>query len=145
MRLCTKISIAYHCLLFISEYEDSEKITSDMLAKSTGSNAVIVRNILSSLKKADIISVKFGTGGATLKKALSDITLYDVCIAVEPHFLDNVIVLHSNPSDACPIGHNIHKVLDVSYDKVKQDLAQSLQNITMEDMKEDYYAILKAE
>ena len=60
MRLSVKLSVAVHCLVFISEYGESAKVTGEKLAMSGGTNSVIVRGILSSLKKAGIINVKSG-------------------------------------------------------------------------------------
>lgn len=54
MRLSVKLSVAVHCLVFISEYGESAKVTGKKLAISGGTNPVIVRGILSSLKKAGI-------------------------------------------------------------------------------------------
>ncbi|MDQ9826956.1 Rrf2 family transcriptional regulator, partial [Acinetobacter sp. 163] len=60
MRLNTKYSIALHCLIFIEEYQSKTKVTSELLAKSTGCNSSAIRAILNTLQKADIISVKRG-------------------------------------------------------------------------------------
>ncbi len=68
MHLSTKYSIAVHCLIFIYEYGKDKKVTSELLALSTGSNPVTIRNIISSLKKEGIISVKFGSHKLSLKR-----------------------------------------------------------------------------
>ena len=64
MQLSMKCSVAVHCLIFIHEYHGSAKVTSNLLSLSTGINPVVIRNILSGLKKAGIITVPRGTGGA---------------------------------------------------------------------------------
>ncbi len=138
MHISTKCSVAIHCLIFIHEYGDTEKVTSRLLSLSTGTNSVTIRNILSSLKKDGIISVKFGTGGATLNCPLSEITLYRICRAIEPDFSMKLIGIHSLPSPLCPIGKNIHNVLDCSYQKIRDDLCSSLRNISMENVIADY-------
>ena len=112
MHLSTKYSIAVHCLIFIYEYGKDKKVTSELLALSTGSNPVTIRNIISSLKKEGIISVKFGTGGAAINCPLKEISLYRIYSAVEPDFLSKLIGVHPAPSPFCPVGRNIHKVLD---------------------------------
>ena len=143
MHISTKCSVAIHCLIFIYEYGDQKKVTSDLLALSTGSNPVTIRNIISALKKDGIISVKFGTGGATLNCSLNEITLYRVCRAIEPDFSSKLIGVHSLPSPLCPIGKNIHNVLDCSYQKIRNDLCESLKNITLESIISDYHDILQ--
>ena len=141
MHISTKCSIAIHCLIFIYEYGESKKVTSQLLSMSTGSNAVIIRNILSSFRKEGIVSIKFGTGGATLNCPLNEITLYRIYKAIEPDFISKLIGIHTLPSPLCPVGRNIHAVLNHSYEKIQNDLCKSLQNITMEDIIRDYNQI----
>ncbi len=58
MHISTKCSIAIHCLVFIYEYGEKAKVTSELLSRSSGINPVTIRNILSSLKKSGIILVR---------------------------------------------------------------------------------------
>lgn len=139
MHISTKCSIAVHCLIFISEYGKTRKVTSKLLSLSTGSNPVTIRNIISSLKKEGILSVKSGTGGATLNCLLEEITLYRICHALEPDFLGKLIGIHAAPSPLCPVGKNIHRVLDISYTDIRKDLRNSLQNISMKEILENYH------
>ena len=78
MRISTKCSIALHCLIFITEYEDKTKVTSELLAKSTGCNPAAIRSILNSLQKADIIYVTRGIGGAHLNKSPENLTMWTI-------------------------------------------------------------------
>lgn len=141
MHISTKCSVAIHCLIFIYEYGEKTKVTSELLSKSTGINSVTIRNVLSSLKKDGIILVKYGTGGATLNCAPDEINLYRVCKALEPNFLTKLIGVHPKPSSLCPVGRNIHKVLDCSYDKIRRDLSSSLKNITLKNILSDYHGL----
>ncbi|NCE76101.1 Rrf2 family transcriptional regulator [Anaerotruncus sp. X29] len=139
MHISTKCSVAIHCLVFICEYGESKKVTSELLSLSTGVNPVTIRNIVSALKKDGILSVKFGTGGTTLNCSLDEITLYRICNAIEPDFLNKLIGIHASPSCLCPVGRNIHGVLDSSYQNVREDLQKSLQNISMEEIMDKYH------
>ena len=94
MHISTKCSIAIHCLICIHEFGDKKRVTSELLALSTGCNPVTVRNIISALKKDGILSVKSGTGGTSLNCPLEDITLYRVYMAVEPNALKKFIGIH---------------------------------------------------
>ena len=138
MHISTKCSVAIHCLIFIYEYGNTKKVTSELLSLSSGTNSVTIRNILSALKKDGIISIKFGTGGATINCPLNEITLYRICKAIEPDFITKLFGIHSSPSPFCPIGKKIHNVLDISYQKIQEDLCSSLKSITMEDVIADY-------
>ena len=139
MHISTKCSVAVHCLIFIYEYGDQQKVTSELLSLSTGKNPVTIRNLISSLKKDGILSVKSGTGGATLNCPPKELTLYRICQAIEPDFRSKLIGIHSLSSPLCPIGKNIHNTLDRSYRKIRDDLCESLKSITLENIISDYH------
>ena len=143
MHISNKCSIAVHCLIFINEYGEENKVTSELLALSTGCNPVTIRNILSAMKKDGMIDVKFGTGGATLAVPLQDISLYRICAAVDPKAIDKMISVHPAPSPFCPVGRNIGDVLDRAYDTLKENLISSMKSISMERIVNDYHTILE--
>lgn len=143
MHISTKCSVALHCLVFISEYGTQGRITSKLLAASTGVNPVTIRNILSALKKAGIIDVRAGTGGATLARAPERITVLAVTEALEPNFLQRLIGVHASPSELCPVGRNIHGVLDRTYQHVRDDMRHSLDGITLADVLAEYHQALE--
>lgn len=140
MHISTKCSVAIHCLIFIAEYGQNVRVTSDLLSRSTGVNAVTIRTILSALKKDGVLLVKSGHGGATLHCPPQEITVFRVCQALEPDFLDKMIGIHQNPSQECPVGRNIHTVLDCTYEKIRQDLRRSLEEISLQDILKDYHS-----
>ena len=143
MHISNKCSIAVHCLIFINEYGEENKVTSELLSLSTGCNPVTIRNIISGMKKDGIIDVKFGTGGATLAVPMQDISLYRICEAVDPKAIDKMMSVHSSPSPFCPVGRNIGDVLDRTYDTLKENLISSMKSITMEKIVNDYHTILE--
>ena len=141
MHISTKCSIAIHCLVFICDYGNTTRVTSGLLALSTGSNPVVIRNIVSALRKDGILAVKPGSGGTTIRCPLKEITLYRVYKAVEPDFLDKLFGIHPAPSPFCLVGKNIHRVLDHPYKKVRMDLKKSLQGITLEELVRNFHVL----
>lgn len=141
MRLNTKCSIALHCLIFIAQYEEKVKVTSELLAKSTGCNSAAIRSILNALQKANIISVVRGVGGAHLQCIPSELTLWEVYHALEPEGLEHFIGLHPNPSDQCPVGSRIESVLKEPYRKIGQAVKQQMENITLQQLLDHYNTI----
>ncbi len=138
MHISTKCSVAIHCLLFIYEYGEKTRVTSQLLSCSTGISAVTIRNIMSALKKDGIISVKNGTGGATnVLSAGGNKPLSHVC-CTGTGLLHKLIGVHPMPSQLCPIGKSIHAVLDNSYEKIRNDLKKSLETITLKQIISDY-------
>ena len=139
MHISAKCSIAIHCLLFIHEYGSDNKVTSELLSRSTGCNPVVIRGIVSALKKDGILAPKADSGGSVLACPSKEITLYRVCMALEPDCLDRMIGVHPSPSQFCPVGRRIRDTLKVPYRKIRDDMAQSLQNITLEDVIQSYH------
>ena len=78
MQLSIRASLAIHCLILVSEFGETDKITSEKIALSTGTNPVAIRSIMSALKKDGILNVKNGTGGTTLNMPPEEITVYRI-------------------------------------------------------------------
>ena len=145
MHISTKCSVAIHCLVFIYEYGETHRVTSELLSRSSGANPVTIRTILSALKKEGILQIKPGTGGASLNCPPEEINLYRICQALEPDFLSKLIGVHPTPSPFCPVGRNIHRVLDSTYEDVREDLKRSLAGITLASIIEEYEGCLDEE
>lgn len=145
MQLSMKCSIAVHCLIFIHEAKGKAKVTSALLAQSTGCNPVIIRTILSALKKAGLISVARGTGGAELCQDPADINLYRIYSALEPKGLSSLIGIHPCDDRPCPVAHNIRAVLRRPYQEIEDSIRQTMEAITLASMLEDFNRCLEEE
>ena len=113
MQISSRFTIAVHVLICIETFKNDYKVTSDFLASSVNVNPVVIRRLLQQLKKAGIINVKRGSGGADIKKRLDEITLLDVYNAVECVEDGRLFHFHESPNERCPVGKNIHALLDV--------------------------------
>lgn len=82
MQISSRFTMAIHMFACIDTFSD-QKMTSDFMAASIGTNPVIVRKILQQLKAAGLIEVARGTGGVTITRPLEQITFLDVYKAVE--------------------------------------------------------------
>lgn len=138
MQISMKCSIAVHCLIFIHEAKGIAKVTSGLLSESTGSNPVVIRNILSALKKAGLITVPRGTGGAELCADPSQITLYQIYTALEPDGLSSLIRIHPCQHRPCPVAQNIRQVLQTPYQKIEDSIKQAMEGITLQSMIEEF-------
>lgn len=139
MQLSMKCSVAVHCLIFIHEAEGVAKVTSGLLAQSTGVNPVVIRNILSALKKAGIITVHRGTGGAELCRKPEEVTLYQIYSALEPDGLSSLIGIHACSQRPCPVAQNIQAVLAGPYRKIEDAIRAAMEEITLADMLNDFH------
>lgn len=138
MQVSTKFTIAIHILAAVEYFRTDEKVTSDFLASSIGSNPVIIRNIMSDLRNAGLIEIKRGTGGITVRKPLDEITFYDVYEAVEKN-KDELFHFHENLNPQCPVGGNIHAALDDKLRDVQKDFEESLKKHKLSDVVSDLY------
>lgn len=135
MQISSRFTLAVHILLCIDTFKDTKKVTSEFLAGSTGVNPVIVRKILGQLKGAGLIQVIRGTGGASITKPLSQITFLDIYQAVECVEPGKLFHFHENPNPACPIGRNIHHILDDKLVEIQNALERELEKTTLQDVK----------
>lgn len=139
MQISMKCSIAVHCLIFIYEAKGRVKVTSELLSESTGINAVIIRNILSQLKKSGIINVARGTGGAELNILPEEINLYMIYNAVEPTGLSSLIGIHNCKEKKCPVAKNISNILQKPYEKIGQSVIDTMKDIKLISLIDDYH------
>lgn len=121
----TRLSVAIHILAVLS-FSGKEPRTSELLARSVNTNPVVVRRLLSLLKKAGLIDVQRGAGGSTLSRKPENITLLDVYKAVVPQPKATPFYLHQNPCCDCYVGKNIHDALEAPFAKVNKAMQDSL-------------------
>ena len=122
MQISSRFTIAVHMLACIDTFQGQFKITSEFLAGSIQVNPVIIRKLLSQLKTAGLIEVKRGPGGT-----------YRAVDCVEENSLFH---FHENPNPKCPVGRNIHFLLDDRLKKVQDVMEQELKSMTLADVKE---------
>lgn len=141
MQISSRFTIAIHILACIDTFEKDYKITSDFLASSVNVNPVIIRKILSQLKSAKIVDVQRGSGGASIIRPVEEITFLDIYNAVECIENGELFHFHENPNLKCPVGRNIHNVLDNKLLQVQNALEKELKKITLADVIKDtqYY------
>ena len=140
MQFSSRLPVAVHILLAIVEFEGKEKTTSTFLAGSVNVNPVIIRNTLGQLKTAELVTVKAGEGGASLAKDPKDITLMDVFNAVEKE--EMLFHFHENPNPECPVGKNVHAVLDRRLFSIQKVMQEQMKSITLQDLIDDMNGIL---
>ena len=143
MRITSRFTIAVHALLCIHAFQDRQKVTSDFIASSVNVNPVIIRRIIIQLHAAGLIAVARGAGGSTLARKLRDVTLLDVYNAVES-VEGSLFNFHESPNPKCPVGKNIHKVLDRHLLDAMESMERSLRAVTLADLAGDLARIRRA-
>ena len=114
MQIGSRFTIGVHIITAIDYFKDMDRVNSEFLAGSIGVNPVIVRTVISQLREAGIVQTLRGSSGAELCRRLDEITLYDVYKAVgSVDVKEGLFHMHEQPNPDCPVGRNIHQVLDV--------------------------------
>ena len=135
MQISSRFTIAVHILICVELYGDEAPATSETLAGSIGAHPVVIRRILGQLRRAGLITVARGReGGAHIVRPLGEITLADVFRAVESIGSDTLFSFHENPNPACPVGGNIHNVLDGHLAQIQRAMERAMEQTTLADV-----------
>jgi DNA-binding IscR family transcriptional regulator len=129
----------------VETFKDDYKVTSDFLASSINTNPVIIRKILSQLKNAGLINVARGTGGITLTRELQEISFYDVYQAIEPLEGGDLFRFHEAPNPDCPVGRNIHALLDGKLKAIQTAMEDEMRRYTIADLNAGMQDLLSKE
>ena len=145
MQISSRFTVALHIFTCVEVFKDEYKVTSDFLAGSINTNPVIIRKILTQLKKAGLITVARGTGGITVKRPLGEITFYDVYQAIEPIENGDLFHFHEAPNPECPVGRNIHVLLDDKLKAIQNSMEDEMRRYTLADLETGMQGILANE
>ena len=145
MQISSRFTIAVHIFACIDTFQNETKITSDFLASSVNVNPVIIRKILSQLRNAGLVRVQRGSGGASFARDAKEITFLDINNAVECIENGELFHFHENPSQQCPVGRNIHHILDDKLKQVQDALENELNHITLADVLQDTHYYIQKE
>ena len=143
MQISSRFTIALHIFTCVDTFKGEYKITSDFLAGSINTNPVIIRKILTQLKNAGLITVARGTGGILPTRALNEISFYDVYQAIEPVENGDLFNFHSSPNPQCPVGKNIHILLDEKLKAIQLAMEDEMKKYTIDDLRIGMQELLK--
>lgn len=145
MQISSRFTIALHILAALETFKGRFRLTSQFLSGSIQVNPVVIRNILLQLKAADFVQIPRGHGSITLLKAPDEISLLDVYKSIEPLEQNKLFNFHQNPNPKCPVGRNIHNVLDWRLLSVQQAMEDRLKSMKLSDVLSDLQNLIKAE
>ena len=140
MKYSTKLSDTIHILAFIYLGQET-KLTSAKIAESIKTNPAYVRQQMSALKNAGIISNTQGQANASLTKPADQITTLDIYRAVEGNKPLLHLDIHTNPE--CGVGINIQLSIADFYKEIQNVAEKEMQEITLQDIVDRYYQKLQ--
>lgn len=136
MKVTSKLAMGLHMLVAINEFGGQFKMTSEFLSKSLQVNPVVVRQILVGLNGAGITKIVERNRGVEIVRPLCEISMYDIFMAVQGE--GNIFGFHGEPNAQCPVGRNIHNLLDGRFDGLQAQFLESLKLQTLDEIIEDF-------
>ena len=133
MNINTRFAVGVHILALLSLLERAQ-CTSDLLARSVNTNAVVIRRLIGRLKEAGLVEAHPGIVGSALARPAGEITLLDVSRAVLPPSGSGLFRLHPAPNARCPVGRTIHEALALPLEQAERAMRESLETTTVGDI-----------
>jgi DNA-binding IscR family transcriptional regulator len=131
----SRLTFAVHALawLELARQRGYEVLTSQEVAASINTNAVVVRRCLGELRRAGMVDVRRGSrSGWSLRRPAATITLLDVYDAIGA---ESLFGLHQNePNLECPVGRGIGPALSQTYRDVARSARRALARATVDDV-----------
>ena len=128
----SRFSTAVHILTLLAS-SPGERLTSEFIAMSVGTNAVVIRRQLALLRRAKLVESKGARGGGwALACDPAKITLKRVreALGAEVNFR-----MHRNePHPRCTVGQHVRGVLELVYSDAEEAVMQALGNWTIGEM-----------
>lgn len=132
MQISSRFTVAIHILICVDLYGDDAPATSESLSDSIGVHPVVIRRILGQLRRAGLITVARGReGGAHIARSPEEITLADIFRAVESISDGTLFSFHEHPNPVCPVGRNIHNILDDRLAAIQYAMEHTMEETTL--------------
>ncbi|KAA9320347.1 Rrf2 family transcriptional regulator [Lactobacillus jensenii] len=137
MKYSYKFSDAIHLLSYLEIFKN-EDLSSRAIAASIESNPSIIRQLISDLRSAVLIETRQGKASARLIRKPSDITLFDIYMAID---IDHEL-LHVDPKTNlnCSVGRNVQTSLVGFYEEIQNSAFEQMKKITLQDVISDLLA-----
>jgi Rrf2 family protein len=138
--MTSRFTMALHALGMIALEGDrsgGKPVTSETLARSINTNAVVVRRVLADLRNAGLVTTRRGVGGGVvLARPAARISLRSVWEALEAQ--EQLFGRHpSGPNPNCPMGRCVADYLEELYGHAEAALKVSLGRVTLAQLQRD--------
>ncbi len=135
MKYPTKLSDAVHVLAFLALHP-GVCLTSQRIAESVQTNPAYIRQLMSALRRGELLTSVRGHPHPTLSREPGRITLLDVYRAMEGEKPILHQDTHTNPD--CGVGVNIQLALRDYYDEIQRAAEARMAAITLQDIIDTY-------
>lgn len=132
MKYSLQFSDAIHILAYIEIFQETNLLSSELIAKSIETSAANVRKIMSKLKKSGLIITQNGKAAPSLARKPEKITLLDVYQSIEGNTNLIQVDLKTNPN--CVVGGNIQEALTESYSRLQEKVEREMAQMTLAEL-----------
>ncbi|MBE9888577.1 Rrf2 family transcriptional regulator [Enterococcus durans] len=132
MKYSLQFSDAIHILAYIEIFQETNLLSSEMIAKSIETSAANVRKIMSKLKKSGLIITQNGKATPSLARKPEKITLLDVYQSIEGN--TNLIQVDPKTNPNCVVGANIQEALTECYSRLQEKVEQEMEQMTLAEL-----------
>ncbi|MBE2264193.1 MAG: Rrf2 family transcriptional regulator [Burkholderiaceae bacterium] len=135
MKLDSRLSSVLHALLHMAE--QTEPVTSDILAQCLGTNPVVVRRTMGYLREAGIVTSERGhAGGWRIHADLGSVTLRQLHEALgEPAMF---AIGNRNETPECLVEQSVNAALEGTFAEAEALLLKRFSEITLADLAADF-------
>ncbi|MFC4454762.1 Rrf2 family transcriptional regulator [Deinococcus sonorensis] len=130
----SQYAVAIHILSMIA-LNPQRTFSSEDLASSVGTHAVVIRSIVKLLRAAGLVETHQGVAGIHLTHKPEELTLLQVYRAVDAP--ESVFRLHERPNPQCSVGGNILDTLGSVFGGAQEVLDDYLAKVTLADVMSD--------
>jgi DNA-binding IscR family transcriptional regulator len=124
MSRSTRFPVAVHILAMLA-LRPREFFSSELIARSVGTNSVVVRRLLARLQKSGLVACQTGVhGGAKLNVDPRNVTLLHVFDCVEQGELFRVHEPHPECPVACSVKEDLNSALAQAETGMRSELAR---------------------
>ena len=128
----SSFSIAVHALVYLNHME--KVLSSEELAQNICTNPVLIRKVMSKLKKAGLVDTKGGNSGGYIFIADADkLTLEQVAEAIDAKFVGSPR-RSGDMNKACLIASGMGEIMQNIYRQLDENCKKSLHGITVADI-----------
>jgi DNA-binding IscR family transcriptional regulator len=141
MRRDSRLSGVLHVLLHMAEMHGP--VTSETMATIMGTNAVVIRRIMSGLRDAGMVrSVKGHGGGWTIERDLASVTLRDVYVALDSPEL--FAMSHRTDEPGCLVEEAVNAALEAGFREAEALLLDRFAGVNLAELSADFHVRLVA-
>ncbi|MEM8837027.1 MAG: Rrf2 family transcriptional regulator [Pseudomonadota bacterium] len=131
MKRNSRLSLALHTLGHMATEPDAPRTSADIAAHA-GTNPVVVRRVLGTLRKAGLLTSEKGhSGGWQLAKSPREITLADIYLALDERLISTDDADHGHN---CSLEHALHHQVLTVMEDIERSLIERLSATTIADI-----------